>query len=331
MAEFENARETRRGLSVFAGARRHQADLAIVLALAIGVAGVAALAVPDFRTPYNVRNVLVQMVPLAIVAVGQTFVILTAGIDLSVGPTIALVNVVIPIIMGPSLESMLLSSVVGILIGAAVGTFNAFGVVVLRVAPFIVTLASMTAVQGLALHFRPQPGGLIPDGYGVLFNGSLPGWLGSVPLPILLLVVLGIIASLILNYTTLGRHIYAVGGYEAATRLGGLQTDLIKGAAYVACGAIAGIGGLFITSKIMTGDALVGGSFSLDSITAVVLGGTSLFGGRGGVAGTVVAAFIVVVLSNILNLMSVSTYYQYIFKGVILIAAVALYSFRHRR
>ncbi len=191
----------------------------------------------------------------------------------------------------------------------------------------MMTIGTMSIAQGIALQLRPQPGGLIPKEFAWLAAGEVLG----IPVATFFFAIVVLIGLWVLNTTRFGRYIYAVGANEETTRLTGLPTDRIKLGAYVICSFTAALAGIFLSSRIRSGDALIGTSFGLDSITAVVLGGTSLFGGRGSLLGTVAGVFIIASLSNIMNLIGVSTYYQFILKGAILVIAVSFYYIQRKK
>ena len=316
--------ELREGrLSAFFNTRRGSAALVWIILLAIII--FAAIVAPPFLSERNIYNVFKQVTALGIVSVGQTFVILLAGIDISVGAVVSLVccvnSHVMPIEQPYAVPLGLLLSV---LIGIVVGLVNGLGVTKLKVSPFMMTLGMMSIVEGAAIFLRPQPGGIIPREFGKPLTGNI----GPIPVPLVLFGLSALLGYFILNRTLFGRHLYATGGNEASARLSGIRTDRVKILGFVCCGLMAALAGIFITARIRTGDALVGSSFGLDSITAVAIGGTSLMGGRGGVVGTIAGAFMVALLANILNLVGVSSFYQYVLKGLLIIIAVALYAER---
>jgi ribose transport system permease protein len=288
---------------------------------------VATLLQPRFATPENIKNVLVQSTALGIISVGQTFVILTAGIDISVGAVAGLVVVLMSHLANRNPDAMPWAILAGIAVGLVAGLTNGLGITRLKVSPFMMTLGVMSVCQGISLQLRPQPGGLIPGEFAWLAAGEALG----IPVPALLFLLVALLGTFILTNTRFGRHVYAIGGNEETTRLTGLPTNRIKLGAYLVCSLSAALAGVFLSSRIRSGDAHIGDFFGLDSITAVVLGGTSLFGGRGSVLGTVAGVFIIASLSNIMNLVGVSTYYQYILKGGILIVAVSFYFIRRKR
>jgi len=210
--------------------------------------------------------------------------------------------------------------------GAGIGFLNGFLVSKVGISPLIATLGMMALIQGVALQIRPYPGGYGPRSFGEVITGNLY----SVPVPAIILVLVIVAAIIILRKTVLGNYIYATGGSEENARLAGINIDLVKIFAYTICGLIAVVAGLVLTGRIRSGDPLVGTSFPLDSITAVIVGGTPFAGGQGGVEGTIAGALIIAMLSNMLNLLNVSSFYQYIVKGLILITAVVIYSLRRK-
>ena len=303
-----------------------QRNIIIIYALLFAILVVATILQPRFATAENIKNVLVQATALGIISVGQTFVILTAGIDISVGSIASLVVVIMSHIADRNADGVIGAVLAGLAAGVLVGLLNGLGITRLHVSPFMMTLGTMSIAAGVALQLRPQPGGLIPAEFGWLAASQFLG----IPVPIYLFALVVLIGGFVLKFTRFGKHIYAVGGNEETTRLSGLPTDRIKIGAYLVSGLCAAIAGVFLSSRIRSGDASIGTSFGLDSITAVVLGGTSLFGGKGSLAGTIAGVFIIASLSNIMNLIGVSTYYQYILKGGILIIAVSFYYYRRR-
>jgi ribose/xylose/arabinose/galactoside ABC-type transport system permease subunit len=302
-------------------------NLLIIWGLLIVIVVVATILQPRFATAENITNVMVQSTALGVISVGQTFVILTAGIDISVGAVASLVVVIMSLIADKNAPALPIAIVAGLAAGALAGLVNGWGVTRLRVSPFMMTLGVMSIALGIALQLRPQPGGLIPKEFAWLAAGQVAG----LPIPLFYFLGIAAIAYWVLTYTRFGRYVYAVGGNEETTRLTGLATDRIKLSVYLISASCAALAGIFLSSRIRSGDALIGTSFGLDSITAVVLGGTSLFGGRGSIIGTIAGVFIIASLSNIMNLVGVSTYYQYILKGGLLIVAVAFYSIQRRR
>lgn len=303
---------------------RNQNVLIIWLVL-LAIVVISALIEPTFTNPRNFPNLMRQAAALMLVSIGQTFVLIIAGIDLSVGSTISLVVVIMAGIMQPTPESMLSTVLLGLAVGIVVGVVNGWLVTRLRLAPFMVTLATLSIVQGLALQLRATPPATIPRE----FSPYLMGDIGAIPIPFLIIIVSTMIAWVILRHTPFGRHLYAIGSNEPATRLSGMSTDRIKLLAFAICGFMAGAAAVFVAARSRAGDPLIGGNFAFDSITAVVLGGASLMGGVGSVWGTLAGVLIITILSNVLNLLGIPSNYQYILKGGLLVLAVMLY--RRRR
>ena len=305
-------------------------DVVVIYAILLGIVLLAAAFLPDFRGVGNLVNILRQSVTLGIVSVGQTVAILIGGIDLSVGATISLIAVYATGFMAryTTLGMVVAMVVVLLSLGLLIGFINANVVTRLRVAPFIATLGMGAILQGMVLMYTKRPGGEIAPGWEFLAEGMI----GPIPFPVLFLAVLVAVTWVLLSKTIWGRHIKATGGSETIARLSGVKTRRIITYAYMFCSLMAAATGLYITSRMGAGDPRVGGlqyeRFDLDSITAVLIGGTRLGGGKGGVIGTVAGVLIVSVLNNIFNLMGVNPYLQWIIKGLILLGAVAIYSAR---
>jgi inositol transport system permease protein len=307
--------------------RRWLARYGLVLALVvIGVA--LSLARPNFLTAANLINVVRQISINGILAVGVTFVLLTGGVDLSLGSLVALTGVVAACFAHPGDQPALMAaalavgaSSLGVLAGGLCGAANGLIISRGRVAPFIVTLGMMTAARGLAL--------VISGGKPVSNLSPEFTWLGradllGVPAQVFLLAGVAAASWLFLENTRWGRYLYAVGGNETAARAAGINVAAIKTFAYVTCGALAGLAGVVLASRITTGQPNAGLGYELDAIAAVVIGGTSLSGGVGGVGGTLLGALLIGVLNNGLDLLNVSSYYQQIVKGLIIVGAVWL-------
>lgn len=290
----------------------------VILFLLITITSIIS---PCFRSRLNIQHLLSQATYLMIISIGQTFVVLTAGIDLSVGTLLALVSCVAAHTMGDSLLGAILVSVLCLLIGSGVGIINALGVTELKAFPFIMTLGMMSICGGLAYLVSPFPSGYIPRFFRFISEGQL----SFIPLPGLIFVSLLVIAFFILNKTRIGRYVYAVGGSEEISYLSGINIKKIKLFAYWISGLSASIAGLMMAARTGTGDPLIGGGYGLDSFTAVIIGNTRIWGGQGGLTGTIAGVFIIVVLNNILNMLDVSYYYQFILKGTILILALSFY------
>src|SRR4051794_26326333 len=256
---------------------------------------------------------------LALAAVGQTIVILSGGFDLSAGAVISLVNVVLSTYMQDTTPSMLTWSLLGIGVGMATGIFNGFFIAFIRLQPIVVTLSTMFIVQGLTLLVMDKPGGMIPGGLSsTLVGDAIPGVL---PMPIVIMAVV-LLLWLWLRNTPLGRAIYAIGSDMDAARAQGVRTALVQFLVYVIAGGCYGAAGVFISAQQGAGDPLVGNPLLLQMFAAVVVGGTRLGGGRGGPVGSVIGAYILMIVVNVLLVLNVSAFYQSIVEGCILILAV---------
>jgi ribose transport system permease protein len=289
-----------------------------------------------FLTPENLLIVADQISINTILAVGMTLVIITAGIDLSVGALVALTGTaaawfvyqaagVSEIATGgrQPVESagliVLGGCLLGVALGGVAGSFNGLMVQRFRVPPFITTLAMMLIAKGMG-NIIAGGGrfGNLPEQFGTLGRGDLAG----LPIPALVAAGVAALGQIALSRTAFGRHVYAVGGNEEAARLSGIRVGRVKFAVYAISGTLAGLGGVILASMLGAGDPTVGEYYELDAIAAVVLGGTSLMGGRGAVWRTVIGALIMGVLSNGMGLMDVPTFYQWVVRGAVILAAV---------
>jgi ribose transport system permease protein len=291
---------------------------------------IGMIALPAFRSPRNLFNVLRQAVALGVVSVGQTFAILVGGIDLSVGSTISLIGVYTTGLMAhyTSLGAVVLIVVAMIAIALVIGLSNAFVITRLRVAPFIATMGIGAIIQGFVLLYAKRPGGAIAPGWDFFAEGMI----GPVPFPVIFFLLLVALAYLFLRKTVPGRHVAATGGAEEIARLSGIQTRRVTAYAFMISAFTAALTGLYLTSRMGAGDPLMGGlnydRYDLDSITAVLLGGTRLGGGKGGVVGTLAGVLLVSLLNNLFNLAGLNPYIQWIVKGIIILGAVAVYTVR---
>jgi ribose transport system permease protein len=282
----------------------------------------------QFLTGENISNIIRQVSINGILAVGMTFVILTGGIDLSVGSVMAFTGTIMVgmmVNMGiPPIAAVLIGIVLGALLGYISGLFVAHA----RIPAIIVTLAMMEVARGAALLYTggyPLSG--VSKSYGFIGRGYL---FGVIPMPAVIMILVFIIAYIILNHLPIGRYIYAIGGNEEAVRLSGVKVKRIKAFVYLVSGVTAAISGLIMTSRLSSGQPMAGEGYELDAIAAVVLGGTSIAGGRGHIFGTILGALLLGVLSNGLNLMGVSPYVQRVLKGAIIVGAIYYSSFRQK-
>ncbi|MCP4450182.1 MAG: ribose ABC transporter permease, partial [Planctomycetes bacterium] len=258
----------------------------LVLAL-MALCAVLALKSPAFLTGTNILIVFRQISINAILAIGVTFVILTAGIDLSLGSVVALAGVLSATFAHPGSYPVFVPVLAGLMAGVLVGVVNGLVITRCHVAPFIATLGMMTMARGAALVLsQGRPVSNLSDPFNAIGGGDIVG----IPVPILIMFGVFVASYLVLRRTTLGRYIYAVGGNEEAARASGIRVTRIKLAAYAVCGALAGLAGIIQPSRINTGQPNAGASYELDAIAAVVIGGTSLSGGPAGAGGTVLGA-----------------------------------------
>lgn len=272
-----------------------------------------------FLTVNNLLNVLRQVSIIGIVAYGMTFVILSGGIDLSVGSVLALSSAITAGVMS-STHSIAFAILAGLATGALLGTFTGFLVSKAKMPAFIVTLAMMSIGRGLTLIYTG--GRPISEGFTDLFNYIGGGYVGPIPFPVILLLVLLGIGYLVLNNTPYGRYVYALGGNEDATRLSGINTDKIKMTVYTISGITAAVSGIVLASRLGSAQPQAGLGYELDAIATVVLGGTSLAGGSGGIVGTLMGALIIGVLNNGMTLLGVSSFFQQVVKGLVILLAV---------
>lgn len=301
---------------------RSSGQFTAVLIGFIGLFIMAAILSPIFLKPTNLFNLARQAGPLAIVSVGQTFAILIGGIDLSVGSIISLTSCILCTMMMRGDAWTLPSIFIALIIGSLIGLVNGLVITLRKVPPFVVTLGMMTIIQGLTLIYTGgYPTGRVSP--PIQFLGA--GALGPIPLLTLLAGGIIIVGIFILRRTVFGRYTYAIGANESVAYLSGIQTLYHKLKIYTLCGFMAAMAGISLSARLTVGDPFVGQGFELDSIAAVVMGGTSLAGGTGGLGGTVLGVLIISTINNILNLLNVSGFYQHVIKGIVIIISVTLY------
>jgi len=302
------------------GWKEHWATIIVYVVLVVLI--VATSLISDFFfTARNFNNIFRQAVALGLVSIGQTFAILTGGIDLSIGSVVSLTSCLTTgIVKG---QGHLLIPVICLVLFVAllIGFLNGFVITRTGVHPLIVTVGMMSVVQGAVLVYTKAPSGSIPASFGFLAWGTV----GSLPFPIFYLAAAAVVGIIVLRRTAFGRYVYATGGNEEVSRLSGIKTDRVKILVYMICSFTAALTGLFLASRMGMGDPLAGERYMLDSIVPVLIGGTSLTGGKGGLAGTLAGVFIITILSNALNLLDVSSYWQWVVQGTIIILAVAFY------
>lgn len=282
---------------------------------------VLSLVSPKFLTVQNLMIIVTQVSINALLAFGVTFVIITGGIDLSLGSIVAVVGVVAASFAHPDTYPVIVPVLMGLLVGIGFGLLNGWVITRSNVPPFIVTLGTMTIGRGLALILsKGRPVSNLSDEFNFLGGGKLLG----IPTLILILIVAFIVCSVVLRKTVSGRYMYAVGGNEQASRASGIEVSRVKMLVYVLSGGLAALAGILLTSRISTGQPNAGAGFELDAIAATIIGGTSTSGGTGTMTGTLIGALLIGVISNGLDLLNVSSYYQQVVMGVIIVGAVVL-------
>ncbi|WP_239705994.1 MULTISPECIES: ribose ABC transporter permease [unclassified Mammaliicoccus] len=270
----------------------------------------------------NLLNLLRQVSINGLIAFGMTFVILTGGIDLSVGSILALTSAFTAILITSGLDPIV-ALIVGVLGGFLLGVFNGVLVTFGSMAPFIATLATMTIFRGLTLVITD--GNPITDlGDSYLFQLFGKGYFFGIPVPAVTMIIVFIVLAIILQKTTFGRHTYAIGGNEVASKISGIKVNKVKILIYGISGLMSALAGAILTSRLNSAQPTAGTSYELDAIAAVVLGGTSLTGGKGRIVGTLIGVLIIGVLNNGLNLLGVSSFYQQVVKGIVILIAVLI-------
>lgn len=285
----------------------------------------SALFVPRFATPSNLINISTQIAINGLLACGMTFVILIGGIDLSVGSVAGLTGILTSAIVVQLQDISIVSSValifgVALVIGTLSGLFIAFFVTYLNVPPFIATLAANNVARGLAyVYTQSKPIYGLPENFNWL---GLSGRVGPIPVIVILMAVILLLAYLFLSKTSTGRYLYAVGSNEEVAVLSGIRVNRIKFLAYLTCSIMAALAGACYASQLQAGQPNAGDGYELMAIAAVAMGGTSMSGGVGGIAQTTLGILIIGVINNALNLLSVSSYWQKVIMGIIILVAV---------
>lgn len=293
---------------------------AILLAFLVLIIIMAILS-PAFLKLTNIMNILRQTSINGIVAVGMTFVIILAGIDLSAGSVLALAAVVATSFAHPDTYPVVVPIFFGLLTGALCGFVNGFIIARRKIAPFIVTLGMMTIARGAALVYTDgRPVIDLSDQYNTIGGSYLLG----IPVPVIIFIVIVALGWFLLSRTVFGRHVYATGGNKTAAELSGIITGRVIVWVYTLAGLLAGMAGIVLSSRVMSGSPSTGQGYELDAIAAVVIGGTRLTGGVGTIFGTIIGALIIGVMNNGLDLLNVSSYWQQIVKGIIIVVAVVL-------
>jgi ribose transport system permease protein len=287
-----------------------------------------SIASPVFLSADNLYNIGVQTSYTAVIAIGVTLVIITAGIDLSVGSVAALSGVVGVVLMAKAGVPVVLAILGGILVGAACGLVNGLLVSVAGLNPFIATLGMLSVARGMVyIPTNAKSVFGVPDSFRLLGQGVI----GSIPIPIIVVAVVAVAGYVVLARTKLGRYAYAMGSNREAARLSGIPIRRYLTVVYVISGALAGFGGMIASSQVASGQPNFGIGLELDAIAAAVIGGASLFGGQGTVVGTLIGAFLIALIRNGSVLLDVNIYYQQVIIGVVIWVAVLWDQYRRRR
>lgn len=275
-----------------------------------------------FVSPSNLSNLLRQVSINALISFGMTFVILTGGIDLSVGSILALSSALLASMISSGMNpevAIIFSALIGLGLGIINGVIIAYG----KVAPFIATLATMTIYRGATLVYtNGNPISGLSD--ETFFIGLGQGDVGGLPIPAIIMMIAFFILYFVLTKTPLGRQTYAVGGNEKVSYIAGIKIDRVKIVAYAITGLLCALAGAVLTSRLNSAQPTAGTGYELDAIAAVVLGGTSLAGGKGRITGTLIGALIIGTLNNGLNILNVSSFYQQVVKGIVILLAVLM-------
>lgn len=292
---------------------------------------VISLLSDKFLTATNGWNVMRQISVNICISVGMTLIVLTAGIDLSVGSILALCGAITAGLLKNGLEipsfnlyvgfTLLGALLAGALVGSLLGWFNGIAITRFKVPPFVATLAMLTIARGLTMLWT---GGFPISNLGENFAWIGTGWMLGIPVPVWISAIIVGLAALLTNKTRLGRYIYAIGGNENAAKLSGINVNKIKIIVYSIAGGLAAVGGILVTSRLDAAQPNAGTGYELDAIAAVVIGGTSLSGGKGSIMGTVLGAIIIGVLNNGLVLLNVSPFWQQVVKGLVILLAVII-------
>jgi ribose/xylose/arabinose/galactoside ABC-type transport system permease subunit len=305
---------------------RRRASLLIVYGLILILGVYASLSSPNFLTGRNIFNVLRTGAFLGTVAIGETFVIISGGIDLSVGSLIKLSTLVSAILMNGKPSNIAVAVAATLATGGVVGLINGLMITKARIAPFIVTLGAYSILRGVAYTVATNPVGKAAPGFVRLYDIKV----GPAPLLVIVLAVMVLAGVFVLRRTAFGRYVYAIGGNEQVARLSGIRVDSVKIGVYVLCSALASLTGLFYLARAGVGDPVTGEGAELQAITAVILGGTSLFGGQGGLIGTLGGVLLMGMTNNVLVILNVSSWYQELIQGLVIVGAVALYKQKRR-
>lgn len=308
---------------------RNASTILLIAAIVIYVVLVVALGQTRFLTLENLVAILTRSITLGITAIGQTFAILVASIDLSVASVISAAAVVTSVVMNGD-PAMMFPAIAAVLVmGAAIGLINGLVIARLEVNPLIATLGMSLIIQGVLSYFYNNFAGNVPAEFQIFAYGTL----GIVPYSLIFMFALAGIAWFVLRFTRFGSDIYSVGGNQDAARLAGIKTSRVVIGAHILCSLCASIAGIYLASRLRSGAPWIGaeGVYDLESIAVVVIGGTILAGGRGGVWGTMAGVIIFSLIDSIFNVAGVDAFVKQVLRGIIIVAAVAFYAARSQR
>lgn len=286
----------------------------------------AVLTADRFVTMRNLRNLLSANIGLLLVSYGQLCCVLLGGVDLSTGSVISLTNVICVTLITDSPSTWVLAGILSLAVGAGIGFVNGLLVTKGNLQPLIATLATQTFFAGVALLIMPNPTGTLPSKLCKFISKGC-----NYLVPVLIVLVTTVIMWIVINRRKFGRALLAIGGNEQSARSSGIHVDRVKIKAFVLCGFMAALAGLYISAFTTSGSPIVGDAYTQKSINAAVVGGAALAGGKGSVIGCIAATLILGIISNLLNLKGVSSYYQYVFQGLILIIALSVSAIRSKR
>jgi len=299
----------------------------MLIFIVVGLGVVLSIVSKNFLTTTNLLNVVRQIAINGILAIGMTIVCLTGGIDLSVGSIVAFSGIVTAGLLRDKNLPMIVVILLAILVGAVLGLYNGYFIAYWNAAPFVVTLSMMTIARGMTyVYCDGRPISNLPTGFLAIGKGSI----ARIPAPTIILIVVFVLASIMLTKLKFGRYIYAVGGNENAAMVSGINVKRIKMMVYVLSGTACGIAAIILTARVSAGLPTAGSGYELDAIAATVIGGTSLSGGRGRLWGTMVGAILLGIVNNGLDLLNVSSFYQQIVKGLIILGAILIDSKRNQ-
>lgn len=300
---------------------RYNSVIVVYIILLIIFFGVS-IAFPLFKSSRNLTNILVQIAPLAILSIGQTIALIGGGVDLTVGTVVSLTTVLLANFMGQGPFGVLATIIFIFIVAIVIGFINGFICNETKIPPLIVTLSTSTILQGVILAYRMSPGGSVPKVISSFINYPF----GIFTVSAVILALLYVVFITVMSRTSFGVHVYAIGGSPEFARMAGVNVKRVRIISYIISACLAVVAGFVVSARIGTGIPNIGTPFLMDSLTAVIIGGASFAGGQGFIAGTLAGAIMVSIISNALNIASVSPFYQYIVKGVILLVAMIINS-----